>query len=389
VLLAAIVLVGLALAVATSGYVYLQYRWHQVRRVDLPGLRSVASGQPFNVLLVGSDSRQGETSGEARAFGSASVVGGQRSDVIKILHVDPAKGTARILDIPRDTFVVLSGMPAGSTISNPNRINAAFDAGPEPLVETIERTFGIPIAHYVEVDFNGFMGAVDAVGGVNLDFPYPARDAYSGLDITRVGCQHLNGPQALAVARSRHYEYFVDGSWHEDPTSDFGRIERQDAFLRALVKAAESHYNPLTLNAFVGSVVHDVVVDSTFSLADMVSLATRYHAFSPSDLESYVLPTYGVNGYEDYGDVLFVLEPQASELLARFLGEAPEQATTPPPVPQGTYVTVPGIYGRLGSAPPAGRSQAATIPPASSGVPTSAATSASTPAPAAFDPTPC
>ena len=100
------------------------------------------------------------------------------------------------------------------------------------MVKTITANFGIPINHVVQVDFAGFQDAVNALGGIYLDFPYPAKDAYSGLDITTPGCQLLNGAQALAVARARHYEYYADGYWQYDGTSDFGRIQRQDVFIR-------------------------------------------------------------------------------------------------------------------------------------------------------------
>ena len=118
----------------------------------------------------------------------------------------------------------------------------------------------------MQLNFIGFRGAVDAIGGVNLDFPYPAKDAYTGLNITAPGCQHLNGGYSLAVARSRHYQYYANGYWQYDGTSDFGRIQRQNAFLKALINQAEKQYNPLTLNAFIGSVVQGVTIDSTFTV---------------------------------------------------------------------------------------------------------------------------
>ena len=79
--------------------------------------------------------------------------------------------------------------------------------GPDQLVQTIEANFGIPIEHVVQIDFVGLEGAVDAIGGINIDFPYPAKDAYTGLNVTHPGASTLNGGYALAVARSRHYEY--------------------------------------------------------------------------------------------------------------------------------------------------------------------------------------
>ncbi len=381
-LIGGIVVVVLAVLAASGVYGYLRYRWDQIRKVSIPSLVTPLAGSPFNVLLIGSDSRQGDSASESAGFGSSNVVTGQRSDVIKILHVDPKSGTASILDIPRDTFVTMSGMPSSSPFGGQNRINVPFNYGPGPLVQTIEKTFGIPINHYVEIDFNGFMGAVNAVGGVNLDFPYPARDSYTGMNVTRTGCQHLSGAQALQVARSRHYQYLENGWWHYDGTSDFGRIQRQDAFLQALIKAAESHYNPLTLNAFVGSVVNDVTIDSTFSMGDLLSLATTYHAFSASHLKSLTLPTYGVGYYESYGDVLFVSQPQASQEIAQFLGQSSGTVTTPPPSP----------YGSSSSSYSTSQTQTGSGSPGSGSPgsgPASSTTSTSAPPPPPFDPTSC
>ena len=89
----------------------------------------------------------------------------------------------------------------------------------------MQQNLGIPINRYMEVDFVTFAGLVDAVGGVNIDFPYPAFDTQSGLDIKQTGASKLNGEQALAYVRSRHYtEIKEDGKPHEDPTADLGRV---------------------------------------------------------------------------------------------------------------------------------------------------------------------
>ena len=180
-------------------------------------------------------------------------------------------------------------------------------------MQTIEANFGIPIAHVVQIDFGGFVGAVDAIGGIYLNFPYPAKDAYTGLNITQPGCQLLNGGYALAVARSRHYEYYKNGYWQYDGTSDFGRIQRQNAFLKALINEAETKYNPLTLNAFIGSVAQGVTIDSTFTVADLVTLAREFHTFASQSLATATLPTYSADSSEfsDLGDVLYVQQPQA------------------------------------------------------------------------------
>lgn len=384
-LLAGVVVVALALVAVVGGYAYVQYRFNQVSKVTVRHLQVAAAGTPFNVLLIGSDSRVNFSTADQQAYGSTATAGGQRSDVIKIVHVVPATGRVSVLSIPRDTAVTVAGDT--SQIGRVNRINATYNSGPDQLVQTIQANFGIPIEHVVQVNFVGFRGAVDAIGGINLNFPDPARDAYTGLNITTTGCQHLNGGYALAVARSRHYQYYADGYWQYDGTSDFGRIQRQNAFLKALINQAEKQYNPLTLNAFVGSVVQGVTIDSTFSVKDLVSLARQFHTFASDSLATATLPTYASDSsdFPELGALLYVQQPQANAVIAQFLGQsvAPEVVTSPPG-PYGTSTTTTTTVPSDSSA---------TTAPASSSGGTTPATEApsvtTTTIPTDFDPTPC
>jgi len=375
--------VAVVLLAAGALYGYVRYQWGRVQTLACTVCTPAADGQPFNVLIVGSDSRLGNTGAAARAFGSSSEVAGARSDTIKILHVDPAAGTARLLSIPRDTFVQLSGLPSGTGLATENKINAAFNNGPDPLVETIEDTFGIPIQHFVVLDFGDEINLVNAVGGISLDFPFPVRDDddgnnNSGLDITKTGCQTLNGSMALALSRSRYYQYYDDGYWQSDPTSDIGRIERQNIIIEAVIDKARSTYNPLRLNTFLTAMVHDMTVDKSMSFGTMFSLAEQYHAFSGSELSSYTLPA--VPGENDAGDVEIVQEPQAQEMISQFLGAQPEQATTPPLDEYGNALEVPQPSGSVSSQGPSG----------TSGSPSSSAGAEVAPTSVPFyDPKPC
>ena len=376
-LLSGVIVVALALVGITTGYVYVQYRFHQVTKVTVRHLKVAPVGAPFNVLLIGSDSRANFTPADQAAYGNETTAGGQRSDVVKIVHVIPATGQVSILSIPRDTMVTVAGDT--SETGSYNRINATYNSGPDQLVQTIEADFGIPIEHVVQLNFVGFRGAVDAIGGVNLDFPYPAKDTYTGLDITTAGCQHLNGGYSLAVARSRHYEYYEDGYWQYDGTSDFGRIQRQNAFLKALINQAEKQYNPLTLNAFIGSVVQGVTIDSTFTISELVSLTQQFRKFASTNLATATLPTYAASSSEfaSYGAVLYVQQPQANQVISQFLGTPVPAAGTPPPGPYGVESTT------TTTAPPATSSSGGSTPStsATSVTPTTVDTS--------FDPTPC
>ncbi len=114
------------------------------------------------------------------AYGLCSEgVTGVNSDVILILHLNPSKRTVSVLSIPRDLFV------PNARATGANKIDAALYEGPSQLVAAIEEDFGIPIQHYVELNFDTFANVVDTLGGVSMYFPEPVFDAYSGLDIRR------------------------------------------------------------------------------------------------------------------------------------------------------------------------------------------------------------
>lgn len=378
------VVVVLLVGVVGSGYAYLRYEWGKVKKVDCTSCTVITSSiAPFNVLIVGSDTRVGNTGQAAKSFGTASAVGGQRSDTIKILHVDPQSGAAELLSIPRDTWVEMSGVPESTGLAGPEKINTAYDTGVNPLVETIENTFGIPINHFVIVDFQGLINAVGSVGGINLNFNYPVRDNdngnnNSGLNVATTGCITLNGNQALALARSRYFEYDdpAEGGWTYDPSSDLGRIQRQDEIIEALTAKVESTYNPLTLRSFLDSVVHDIAIDKSLSLGELYDLANRYHAFSPSKLETLTLPTLSADNYG--GSVQIVQEPEAQQMLTAFLGVAPEVPTTPPLDVNSDPITIPTLTGSGATS---------TSTPASAGASTSPAPTTTTIP--AYDPTPC
>ena len=358
---AGIFLVVFLLVVAGLGYGYFRYQWSKVSSAPCDICVAAANGAPYNILLIGSDTRVGETAAEAQQFGNQSNAGGQRSDTIKIVHVDPATGTASSLSIPRDTFVTLSGLPSDTQLSSSNKINAAFSNGPDALIKTIQNTFGIPISHYVVINFFGLQDAVNALGGIKMDFPYPVRDQdcstgvcynNSGLDIPTSGCQVLNGEQALALSRSRYFQYYADGEWNSDPTSDIGRITRQNLIISAALDKAKSTFNPLRLNALLTSSVHDFSKDNGLSPGDLYALAERYHAFSGSDLQAFTLPTEGATS-SVAGAVEVVQPDAASQMITQFLGGPFGTITTPPLDSYGEPQQLPVSTTTTPTAPPA------------------------------------
>ena len=297
-------------------------------------------GKPFNVLVIGSDSRAG-LSGTVAAQTGAGSVSGQRSDVVRIFHVDPKAGTISVVSIPRDTMVTL--LANQGLYGSFNRINVNYLAGPALLVRTIKANFGIPINHVVQVGFGGLIGAVNALGGIYMNFPFPALDHYSSLNIPHTGCQLISGIQALAVARSRHFEYFQNGYWQYDGTSDFGRIDRQDQFMRALILRSESlGFDPVSIANFLSAIPQGIQIDDTFGYEELVGLALKFRHFNPTTLSAYTLPTYGaVNA--SIGDVLYVDQPAAQQLLVKVFGQVGTLGglsvpTKPPPT---QYLTTP------------------------------------------------
>ena len=381
-----LVVVLLILGISGGSWLYLRYRFGQIGSVNVSAEAAVVAGQPVNFLVLGSDSRSGLTGPMAAQAGSTADVQGQRSDVIMVWHVDPKRQTISILSIPRDTLITTG--PLASQLGRFNRINTAYSGGPNGLVEVIEANFGIPINHVAQVNFSGFVGATDALGGVWMNFPYPARDAYSGLAITQSGCQLLNGTQALGVARSRHYEYYANGYWHGDGSSDFGRIERQGTFLRSMINAAKSKYNPLTLNAFLGSIPQGVVIDKRLGLNELIGLAVRFHSLDPNAIQTQTLPTTNVGYVAPWGDVLFAGQPSAQEMLTSIFGDQLMRPTSPAPnsslqTPMPPMITpttqaalAPKGTSPSGSGDVSGSTESRTPP-------------TTAPAPPSFDPTPC
>ena len=145
--------------VAALGYGYFRYQWAQVASAPCDTCVAAANGAPYNILLIGSDSRAGETAAEAQQFGSDLV----SPEVSGWTHSRSSTSTPRpappsTLSIPRDTFVTITGSPSNSQPRRQNKINAAFSAGPDATVKTIENTFGIPISHYIIVNFFGLEG---------------------------------------------------------------------------------------------------------------------------------------------------------------------------------------------------------------------------------------
>ena len=293
-------IIAVALVVVAAGLeaAFLARRYAAIRRVDIPdGVLAEHPGgrEPQNYLLVGTDSRAfvGDNPLDAAAYGTERDVGRPHADTILLVRTFPSTGKVALASFPRDLWVPISGT-GGS-----ERINTAIQGGPSRLVRTITEDFGIKVHHYVEVDFRGFKGLVNSVGGVDVPFAAPARDWEdatqhnpTGFEVADPGCVRLDGDRALAYVRSRHYQQFVDGAWRPDPAGDLNRIARQQDFIRRILGRALSAglLNPLRVNRLTKVAVDSVALDRRLGLRDMEALARQLRR-GPEALHAYAVAT--------------------------------------------------------------------------------------------------
>ncbi|MFF9811352.1 LCP family protein [Streptomyces coeruleorubidus] len=261
----AAVLSSVLLLAGAGTYVWADTRLNQ--QVDLGTLSGrVPRGEGTNYLVVGSDSREGLSQQDRKELNTGSTEG-RRTDSVILLHTG-ANGTT-MLSLPRDSWVTLPPYVDPDTGRSyraaPNKLNAAFSlGGPDLLVRTVERNTGVHIDHYAEIGFAGFVGVVDAVGGVDLCLDKPVRDEDSGADLP-AGCQTLGGAEALAFVRQRKQE----------AQGDLGRTRNQQKFLAALARKAvtpSTLADPSKTFPTLRAGLDTLIVDESTELPDLMSL---------------------------------------------------------------------------------------------------------------------
>lgn len=292
-----------------------------VERVgELSGVMADNDGSYVNYLLVGSDTREGAdpNSPDYGGIGDTTETGGTRSDTIMVLHVDNDRKSASLMSIPRDLWVDIPGYGL-------DRINSAYSHGPDVLVQTVQSSLGLPINHYIEVDFFSFKDIVSALGGVDMCFDHPTRDLNTGLWIGEPGCYTLGPIMSLAYARSRYYEVNRTGEWEVDGSADLGRVIRQQKFMQAAVAKAASQMaaNPLRASDLINAAVNSLRVDPGTNL---VESAEYLRPLASGGLVRYTLPTMPD---EIGGKSVLVLGAEAPSVLRYFAG------LDEPPPPNG------------------------------------------------------
>jgi LCP family protein required for cell wall assembly len=319
---------------------FIDRKIDEIPRVKVKTAENTDPGQPANFLLIGSDTRaQVQTPEERAAFGDAGAGGGQRSDTLMVIHVDPAQKTGFLVSFPRDLAVNVPGL-------GQQKINAAFNSesggGPQRVVDTLQQNFNIPIHHYLEVDFQSFKGIVDAMGGVPVYIDAPSRDPHSGFEFIpfnfKPGCYTLDGSTALNYVRSRGMEQYIDGRWQTDPRGDLGRIDRQQTFMKRLATEGfrRSVNSPSTALDIADETIPKLKADEALNSDDIKKLITSFRRVDPNDpnsLEMVTFPTVTGPRNSRLGDTLEAKEPDAEAILARLrqFGPAPTQQNGPKP----------------------------------------------------------
>ncbi|HEX2235832.1 MAG TPA: LCP family protein, partial [Actinomycetota bacterium] len=244
-------------------------------------------GDPFNVLLVGSDSRAGLTEKEQERLAAEDEtplgeITGERADTLIVAHVDPATDRITMVQFPRDLWVPVVGRGR-------DRINSALLEGKGALVRTVERLTGLEINRYVQINIAGFRDLVDAIDGVDVCVPDPIPfDPSTGLEIKEPGMVHFDGDRALRFVRSRK----VFG------TGDLERIQNQQRFLSAAIDKITSIgtlINPGRIRALIRTAGENLRIDDRTSLPDLYRIGQRLKTFDPQLYEAYTVPNLGIS----------------------------------------------------------------------------------------------
>ncbi len=299
----------------------------------------------MNFLITGSDNSTDKNCVELQDKGARS---GERSDTIMVIRLDPSTKRSAVMSFPRDLWVKIPG-------HGMSRINSAFRRNePQLLIDTIQNEFGVRIDHFIQIDFCAFERIVSAVGGVSVPLGYPVRDTATGLVVDVAGCHRFDGVDALKYVRSRHFEYQDEaGEWHEDPSSDLGRIARQQDFLRRTLTAAlkQGVLKPKIISSLYASYRDDLVIDTGMTIDKMIEFVGVIREVTPSGIRTYQVEA---SGRTISGNAVLIWDKDSESMRAILdifqglapLADAPEQefgattTTVGSPVPSVAPTTV-------------------------------------------------
>jgi LCP family protein required for cell wall assembly len=212
-----------------------------------------------------------------------------------LVHISKARDKAVMISIPRDTFALIPEHTSKSGKLIPaaySKINSSFNWGGAPLlIQTIEEMTELKIDHYIEINFDGFARIVDSIGGVEVCTKKDINDPKSHL-ILEAGVHTLNGIESLKYVRTREF----------DGLGDLGRMQRQQAFMSAVLRKATSAgvlLNPVTMASFINSSLSSVTTDSELKNSDLIALAKQMKSLSTSSVRTLTVPLSNLNYYSN------------------------------------------------------------------------------------------
>lgn len=281
------------------------------------------SGRPVTLLVLGTDDRSGENA----ALAGADPGGG--SDTAMVVHLSADRSRVEVVAIPRDTRAEIPACHLDHDVDGPMsrprtaKFNEAFAIGWETgdaslaaacTISTVQTMTGLTVDGVAIIDMAGFVGMVEAVGGVRVCVPEPLRDSrYTGLDLP-AGWADLDGVTALQYVRARH----VDGGDGTDPA----RIDRQHVFLGALVRKVLSSdvlASPLAAARFLDAVTSSLTVSAELGdPATVLGLAWSLRGLGPADLTFMTVPW----AYADGGRYVAWTD-DAADVWSRLIADAP------------------------------------------------------------------
>ena len=271
------------------GYLYFKLNGN-IKSVDINGAlgtdrpRKVDNGSE-NILVLGSDSR----SGGNRKLGGGPDDGSARSDTAMIVHVHKGHKKASVVSVPRDTLVDRPECTdtQGTTHAAASGVmfNSAYTTGGAACaVKTVESLTGLRMDHYLEVDFSGFEKLINELGGVPVTTTKNISDKQSHLNL-KAGTHTLNGRQALGLVRTRHG--VGDGS-------DLGRIQLQQAFIKALVtqvKHVGIFTSPEKLYSLADTATKSITADSDLgTVSSLASFANGLKSIGSANMHMITMP---------------------------------------------------------------------------------------------------
>ncbi|MDQ1016255.1 LCP family protein [Streptomyces afghaniensis] len=274
---------------AGAGYVYFKLNGN-LKSVDID--QALGTDRPKkadngseNILVLGSDTRAGGN----KKLGGGTDDGSARSDTAMIVHVYKGHKKASVVSIPRDTLIDRPSCTdtKGKEYPAANGVmfNSAYSTGGAACaVKTVESITDLRMDHYLEVDFAGFQRLIDDLGGVEVTTTKNIDDPDSHLKL-KAGTHRLDGEQALGLVRTRHG--VGDGS-------DLGRIQLQQAFIKALVNQVKDvgvFTNPKKLLDLAETATKTVTADSDLgSVNKLASFAGGLKGITPSHMHMVTMP---------------------------------------------------------------------------------------------------